>query len=345
MNAERVVQVMAALERAFRELDPPRIPELRQMVSDPLARLEAEPAPSGDASPAAVQLGEAAAVAARAAHLFSDPAKPDQVIARFFGSLSEHAHAQAALYGLRREHAEIGRYFALPEWHDRLAELDPPTPDGVRVGLFETGSEDDRSTAFYVPERYEPSRPWPLVVALHGGGGNGRDFLWTWLREARSRGYLLLAPSSQASTWSFLGPDVDAIRLHRLLDWLAERWRIDRSRVLLTGLSDGGTYALLCGLSEGSDFAALAPGAGILHPANLANGNLERARAKPIYLMHGARDWMFPVALARGARDLLERAGARLVYREIGDLSHAWPREENVRILDWFGELHLPPAA
>jgi phospholipase/carboxylesterase len=182
------------------------------------------------------------------------------------------------------------------------------------------------------------------VVALHGGGGNGRDFLWTWLREARSRGYLLLAPSSQGSTWSFLGPDVDGVRLRGLLDGLGERWHIDRRRVLLTGLSDGGTYALFAGLSSDSPFAALAPGAGILHPANFANGNLERARAKPIYLMHGALDWMFPVGLARVARDLLERAGARLVYREIGDLSHAWPREENARILDWFGELHAPPV-
>jgi phospholipase/carboxylesterase len=54
---------------------------------------------------------------------------------------------------------------------------------------------------------------------------------------------------------------------------------------------------------------------------------------------------MFPVGLARGARDLLERAGARVLYRELADLSHAWPREENVRILDWFGELHPPSRA
>jgi phospholipase/carboxylesterase len=44
---------------------------------------------------------------------------------------------------------------------------------------------------------------------------------------------------------------------------------------------------------------------------------------------------MFPVAIARAARDALLAAGARLVYRELADLSHTYPREENTAILDW----------
>jgi phospholipase/carboxylesterase len=30
--------------------------------------------------------------------------------------------------------------------------------------------------------------------------------------------------------------------------------------------------------------------------------------------------------------------GARLVYRELSDLSHTYPRDENPRILDWLAE-------
>ena len=45
--------------------------------------------------------------------------------------------------------------------------------------------------------------------------------------------------------------------------------------------------------------------------------------------------WMFPVATARRAREALEAAGARLVYRELEDLSHTYPRDENPRIFDW----------
>jgi phospholipase/carboxylesterase len=54
-----------------------------------------------------------------------------------------------------------------------------------------------------------------------------------------------------------------------------------------------------------------------------------------VRLCHGALDWLFPVALARAARDELARAGAAIEYREVADLSHAYPREENDGILRW----------
>jgi phospholipase/carboxylesterase len=44
---------------------------------------------------------------------------------------------------------------------------------------------------------------------------------------------------------------------------------------------------------------------------------------------------MFPVYTARMAQEALASAGARLVYRELPDLSHTYPRDENPRILDW----------
>ena len=44
---------------------------------------------------------------------------------------------------------------------------------------------------------------------------------------------------------------------------------------------------------------------------------------------------MFPVQTAHLAREALTSAGAKLVYREIEDLSHTYPRDENPKILDW----------
>ena len=35
------------------------------------------------------------------------------------------------------------------------------------------------------------------------------------------------------------------------------------------------------------------------------------------------------------AQEALTSAGARLVYRELPDLSHTYPCDENPRILDW----------
>ncbi len=182
------------------------------------------------------------------------------------------------------------------------------------------------------------------MVALHGGSGHGRDFLWTWLREARSRGFIVLSPTSRDRTWSIIEPeDIDAAPLKSMVEHVMERWNVDAKKVLLTGMSDGATYALLGGLMEDVPYTHLAPISGVFHPLNTMNGNILRAIGKPIYLVHGMLDWMFPISIARMARDQLSAAGAALEYREIDDLSHTYPRDENPRILRWFdAELALP---
>jgi phospholipase/carboxylesterase len=61
----------------------------------------------------------------------------------------------------------------------------------------------------------------------------------------------------------------------------------------------------------------------------------ERLRGLPVYLVHGRLDWMFPVQVARQTREALTAAGAYVTYRELDDLSHAYPREMNAEILRW----------
>jgi phospholipase/carboxylesterase len=208
----------------------------------------------------------------------------------------------------------------------------------IRVGVLHADNERDARGGFslYVPESSDGRRPMPLVVALHGGSGHGRDFLWSWLREPRARGVLLASPTARDRTWSIMGgEDVDAAPLVAMVESVAARYPVDRSRVLLTGMSDGATYAFLCGLREGMPFTHLAPACGVLHPALLVTRDIANARGRPIYMIHGALDWMFPVQTAHLSRDALLAVGARLVYREIPDLSHTYPRDENPAILDW----------
>jgi phospholipase/carboxylesterase len=104
---------------------------------------------------------------------------------------------------------------------------------------------------------------------------------------------------------------------------------------LLTGMSDGGTFTYVTALKSGSPFTHLAPISAAFHPmlAQMADGG--RTRGLPIHIVHGALDWMFPVALARLAHGTLRRAGADVTYREVADLSHTYPREMNAPILAW----------
>jgi phospholipase/carboxylesterase len=188
-----------------------------------------------------------------------------------------------------------------------------------------------------VPEYYTPDRAWPVVMALHGGSGNGRNFLWSWLRDARSFGAILIAPTATGPTWALMGEDHDTPNLSRILAAVRGRWNVDAQRMLLTGMSDGGTFCYVTGLDSASPFTHLAPVASTFHPLMAEMADAERLRGLPIFLVHGRLDWMFPVQVARHTRDALAAAAADVTYREIEDLSHTYPREINAQILQWIG--------
>ncbi len=219
---------------------------------------------------------------------------------------------------------------------DLLARL-AQRAEGVETGVLHANNEPGSRGGFslYVPENYTPDRRWPLVMALHGGSGNGRAFLWSWLRDARSRGAIVVAPTAIGSTWALMGDDPDTPNLARILTFVRERWNIDPARLLLTGMSDGGTFSYVSGLEPSSPFTHLAPVAASFHPLMAQVADADRTRGLPIYLIHGVLDWMFPVQVARQARQALASAGANVSYHEIDDLSHTYPRDENAGILEW----------
>jgi phospholipase/carboxylesterase len=113
------------------------------------------------------------------------------------------------------------------------------------------------------------------------------------------------------------------------------RWNIDPTKLLLTGMSDGGTFCYVTGLERASPFTHLAPVAATFHPLMAEMADAERLRGLPVYIVHGRLDWMFPVQVARQTREALSAAGADVTYREIDDLSHCYPREVNPEILSW----------
>jgi phospholipase/carboxylesterase len=187
----------------------------------------------------------------------------------------------------------------------------------------------------YIPEYYTPARKWPLVMALHGGNGTGRLFLWSWLRDVRSRGAILSAPTSVGNTWALNGDDPDTPNLARILDSIRTSWNVDPTRLLLTGMSDGGAFTYVSGLEPESPFTHLAPVSAAFHPILAQMADVGRTRGLPIHIVHGVLDWMFPVELARQAHRILTRAGADVTYQEVEDLSHTYPREMNAPILAW----------
>jgi phospholipase/carboxylesterase len=265
---------------------------------------------------------------------------PDQAdgIRAVFRALRYVPRAREALYPLAGALPPINCYFLDPAVRDdagMLARFAAPARDdsGVMHAGNESGSRGGYS--LYVPEFYTPDRAWPLVMALHGGSGNGRNFLWTWLRDARSYGAILVAPTATGPTWALMGDDTDTPNLVRILDAVRSRWNIDARRMLLTGMSDGGTFCYVTGLEDASPFTHLAPVSATFHPLMAEMASPDRLRGLPVYLVHGALDWMFPVHVARQTHHALAAAGADIVYRELDDLSHCYPDEINAPVLTW----------
>src|SRR5262245_28876688 len=152
-----------------------------------------------------------------------------------FRALRHAPRAQEALYPLAAKFPPVSSFFlnsAMREDEDLLARLADVAFE--TTGIFHDHNEPGSRGGFsmYVPEYYRRDRAWPLVMALHGGSGNGRGFLWSWLRDARSLGAILVAPTATGPTWALSGDDADTPNLMRILETVRSRWNVDGSKLL-----------------------------------------------------------------------------------------------------------------
>ncbi len=341
------LRALHALEFAGRHLSPTALPQLiealRARNDDLGAALAASRALAWPArlEPVRNCLERAAEAADGGIAAFVAAGEAPQPIVATYRALRAYAHAAEAIYPMAAHLRPVSQFFLEAAARDdaalagRLAAVDPARE---QVGMMHLGGPPGTRGAFslYVPEYYDAAQAWPLVVAMHGGSGNGGAFLWSWVREARTRGLVVIAPTARGATWSLMEPEVDGPNIDRMVEEVASRWTIDPAHQLLTGMSDGGTFTYVLGVRGDCRFTHLAPIAASFHPLLMSFADADRLKDLPVHVVHGTQDWMFPPEMARGARQALEQAGARVVYREIADLSHTYPRDENAAILDWF---------
>jgi phospholipase/carboxylesterase len=262
-------------------------------------------------------------------------------------AMRAQCRAQEFIYPLAAIMTPVSQYFLETDARNNGELLDDLNQDRVNKQVGILNAQNDRNTrggfTLYIPEYLDTEEPASLVIVLHGGTGHGADFLWSWLREARTRGFILMAPTSQQDTWSLMGEEHDLGPLLAMLDFVKKQCKVDEDHILLTGMSDGATYSLLAGLNENSPFTHLAPFSGVLHPEIQMLGRMKYARDRNIYLVHGTLDWMFPIETAYMAQSELKLAGANLTFRAIEGLSHAYCRAENPDLIGWFNpDLEVP---
>jgi phospholipase/carboxylesterase len=198
-------------------------------------------------------------------------------------------------------------------------------------GRYELKLNNLRDGVVYVPSGYRNGVAVPLLVWLHGAGGQGNvsDTLAALANEFR---IIVLAPDSREWTWGSLlgnwGPDLDFLQL--ALKQTVGRYSIDRERVWLGGFSDGGSFSLSMGISYGDMFRKVFAGApGVMQPIDV-NGK------PPIFLVHGRQDQTMPIdETSRKFLPRLKALGYEVTYRE-HDGRHTLPPELLREAIEWF---------
>lgn len=215
----------------------------------------------------------------------------------------------------------------------RCAQSSPSLPDGleegrlharpdsagtasasVRPGVQRLGLSAGRDGYFYVPRGSAAVAAAPLLLYLHGAGGNAGRAIQRLLEHSDRTGTIVLVPESRLTTWGFSGRDqaADLAFIDDALEKLFESHRIDPRRIDVAGFSDGASAALSWGLMNGDLFSAIAAfSPGFVHLSSPARGNPR------IFISHGTDDSILPIDRCgrRIAREL-RAAGCRVDYRE-----------------------------
>lgn len=196
-----------------------------------------------------------------------------------------------------------------------------PAQDPLPAGLHPIPG-DGRALLLVPPGL--PDVPVPLVVFLHGSGGDPVRSLPVLQQAAETTGFLLLVPGSASYTWDAVlgrfGPDVSGI--DRALAFVFDRFPVDPERVVLSGFSDGASSALSLGLPNGElvrRILAYSPGFVVPGP---------REGRPSIFISHGRNDEVLPIRrCSRVIVPLLQAEGYDVDYREFGD-GHVVPEDQ-----------------
>jgi polyhydroxybutyrate depolymerase len=140
----------------------------------------------------------------------------------------------------------------------------------------------DRPVNVHVPPGYNPSKPAPLLILLHGYSANGtlQEFYLDLSKEADERGYLFATPSglkdkqglnfwnATKACCNINGIEVDdSAYLRSLVEDVQGVFNVDPKRIYFAGHSNGGFMSHRMACDHADKVAAIASLAGGTHAA------------------------------------------------------------------------------
>ncbi|MFN7931400.1 MAG: prolyl oligopeptidase family serine peptidase [Blastocatellia bacterium] len=173
----------------------------------------------------------------------------------------------------------------------------------------------------FVPANYDAAKPTPLVVALHGMGGDENSYFTAYAngiikREAEARGYLVVCPKGRGTASMYAGEaEKDVLDV---LTAMRRDYNVDADRIYLTGHSMGGYGTWSIAPKHPDLFAAIAPIAGGGMP-----GALSKIKHVPEIVVHGDKDPTVPVERSRVMVKAAKELGIEIQYVEVPGGNHS----------------------
>ncbi len=187
--------------------------------------------------------------------------------------------------------------------------------------------------ALNVPANYDPSRRYQVRFQLHGGVGGRESNQPRGSGESPLQGadqiYVVPYAWSEAPWWS----DDQVMNLAAIIDSLKRTYNIDENRVVLSGVSDGGTGAYYAAMRDTTPYASFTPLNGFIMV--LANGGIDdgqifpnNLRNKPMFVVNGGKDPLYPTSEVEPfTRHLMKEV--KIEYHPQPDAGHNtawWPQ-------------------
>jgi polyhydroxybutyrate depolymerase len=161
----------------------------------------------------------------------------------------------------------------------------------------------NRSVGLYVPRSYQPGRPTPLIIALHGrySSAQAMHAISHLAAVAERRGAILFYPETVGAYWNDGGfaalhrretPQDDAGFINAAINAIAQDYPIDRQHTYLVGYDTGGAMAYSMACSGAVPLAGVAVVSALMW--DYAERSCTHARPTPMLIIHGERDDYFP---------------------------------------------------
>lgn len=211
-----------------------------------------------------------------------------------------------------------------------------------RAGTFpdetiKVGS-DTREYRLVIPKSIDLKKPAPLVFAFHGFLIDSKDTMpkYSKLDDAAAKhGFIIVYPNALDRSWA-LSPDKmtrDLAFFDALLKKLSEDYKVDPDRIHLTGMSNGGYFAHFVGRERSRVIASVASHSAALGLQTLFGIGAERKF--PVMIIHGDKDNIISVKVARENRDKYKKEGHEVHYVEIPGLTHWWAADADINDKIW----------